>query len=180
MKPRVIIADPPWQYRNKGVNGAAEKHYPTMSVDELCALPVAQAAADDCALFLWATWPFLTEALHVIRAWGFTYVTGFPWIKVQGGPVVNPWLGMPIRPSYGTGWWVRGCSEPILIARRGRPDQPTGSFVGLLSERFEHSRKPESIYHIAESMPGPYLEMFARRRREGWQQWGNQLPEDVK
>ena len=67
----VIYADPPWRYERSKVQGAAEKHYPTMSIDELCALPVPELAAKDCALFLWATFPQLPEALRLIRAWGF-------------------------------------------------------------------------------------------------------------
>ena len=78
----IIYADPPWRYTAKKVQGAAENHYPTMSISELCALPVADLAAKDSALFLWATFPQLPEALRLIRAWGFTYKTvAFVWLK---------------------------------------------------------------------------------------------------
>ena len=104
-----VIADPPWPYRNNGVNGAAVNHYPTMSIEKICALPVANWCAADAVLYLWATWP---QVAH----------------------------------------------------------------VGLLSERFEHSRKPDSVHELAEQHPGPYLELFARRSREGWDTWGNEIP----
>ena len=78
----IIYADPPWRYSAKKVQGAAENHYPTMSIDELCALPVAELAAKDSALFMWATFPQLPEALRLIRAWGFTYKSvAFVWLK---------------------------------------------------------------------------------------------------
>ena len=78
----IIYADPPWRYTQKGLQGAAEHHYPTMSINELCALPVAELAAPDSALFLWATFPQLPEALRLIEAWGFTYKSvAFVWLK---------------------------------------------------------------------------------------------------
>jgi N6-adenosine-specific RNA methylase IME4 len=83
----------------------------------------------------------------------------------------------PLRPTFGTGWWVRGCSEPILIAKRGQAKHPKVPHVGLLSERFAHSRKPDSVHELAEQHPGPYLELFARRARKGWDAWGNELPD---
>ena len=76
----VILADPPWAYRNAGCRGCAANQYPTMGVDDICALPVADLAANDCVLLLWATWPQLSEAMRVIVACGFRYVTGFPWV----------------------------------------------------------------------------------------------------
>ena len=74
-KYNIIYADPPWHYESGKVQGAAENHYPTMSIDNLCALPVAELTAKDCALFLWATFPQLPEALRLIKAWGFQYKT---------------------------------------------------------------------------------------------------------
>lgn len=146
-----------------------------MAIEQICALPVGELAADDCALFLWATWPQMQEAMAVIKAWGFQYVTGFPWLKIVGAPSFDLWGLLTVKAQYGVGFWVRGCTEPLLIARRGNVKPPDGGFVGLLSENLRHSRKPENIYHIAERMPGPYLEMFARRPRAGWQSWGNEI-----
>ena len=180
MKYRVIIADPPWQYNNKDVRGGAEHHYPTMSTAEVCALPVGQLANDDSLLLLWANWAMLPDAMEVIKSWGFTYKTGFPWLKVQGGASVDLWGEINATPVWGTGWWVRGCTEMVLIAVRGKispePDPPLGL---LCSERFEHSRKPENLYEYAERWHGPYLELFARRDRQGWDRWGNEVESTV-
>ena len=171
----VIIADPAWRYNNSGQNGAAEHEYATMSVADICVLPVQQLAADDSVLLLWGTWPLLPDAMRVMQAWGFRYVTGFPWIKIAGEPSRDMWGELDIKPQFGVGFWVRGCSEFVFVGRRGNVRPPTENFVGLLSENFGHSRKPDSLHHYAESMPGPYLELFARRAREGWDVWGNQV-----
>ena len=176
---KLILADPPWSYRNGG-NGAAANHYPTMTTGNLLKLPVNRLAAPDAVLLLWATWPMLPDAMSLIDAWGFTYVTGLPWVKIAAPPVVDQ-DGLTARPSYGTGIWVRGCSEPILIARRGKARPATGNYVGLLCERLQHSRKPDNIYELAEGLlplapaaePPRHLEMFARRRRPGWDAFGH-------
>ena len=177
---RVIVSDPPWSYRNSGAEGAAAKHYPTMTTADICALPVAPVAATDSVLFLWATWPCLVDAFAVLSAWGFTYKSGLPWIKCQSDPSPDLWGELHVKPQFGTGFWVRGCSEPLLIAVKGSPKPPSGSMVGLLSPNFGHSRKPENVYHLAETLPGPYLEMFARRSRDGWDLFGNQAPGSIE
>ncbi|MDS3860157.1 MT-A70 family methyltransferase [Thermosynechococcaceae cyanobacterium BACA0444] len=163
-----IIADPPWAYSNRQ-NGAAAKHYPTMTAAQIKALPVSKLAERDCVLLLWATNPCLPNALDVIQAWGFTYKTAFPWIKLQNAESETL--------VYGTGYWIRGCSELILIASRGNAQAPRSSDLGILcSERFKHSRKPESLHDYAErNLPGPYLELFARETRPGWDSFGNEL-----
>ena len=176
MKYKVILADPPWQYDMNSGNGAAEKHYLTMSTDELCNLKVADICEDDSVLLMWATWPKLSEScLPVMDAWGFRYVTGFPWIKIEGWPVVDLFGDLRAKPTFGTGFWIRGATEPILIGKRGSPKPPDFDWVGLICERMQHSRKPSSLYEYAESMPGPYLELFARRKREGWDAFGNEI-----
>lgn len=172
-----ILADPPWAYANAGCRGAAANHYPTMTLSQISALPVSDMAAKNAVLLLWATWPQLCEGLEVIKAWGFEYITGFPWIKIIGDPSKTHWGEWNIKPQYGVGFWVRGCSEALLVARRGKVSPPINGFIGLLSENFSHSRKPENIYHYAEQLNGPYLELFARRKRLGWDSWGNQLIE---
>lgn len=182
---RLILADPAWRYSNVGVKGAAEGHYKaddatgraTMALDEICRLPVRAIADDDAVLLLWATWPLLVDAFRVIAEWGFLYVTGLPWIKITNDPSADLFGDVVVRPQWGSGWWVRGCSEPLLIAKRGkaRPPDEDRRFVGLLSENFAHSRKPDSVYQFAETLPGPYLELFARRRRPGWDAWGNEV-----
>ncbi len=179
MKYRTIIADPPWRYDRGGRTGGVDAQYPTMDVSAICALPVSNLARPNATLLLWGTWPKLEWAFQVIKAWGFYYVTGFPWIKIDG--MVGPDLfgDIQARPQYGIGYWVRGCSEPILIAKRGDPSLPVNGWVGLLSENLQHSRKPADLYQYAESLPGPYLELFARRKRPGWDVWGNQVASDI-
>lgn len=175
----VILADPPWSYSNSGTRGAALNQYPAMTNDDILRLPVADHAADDSVLLLWATWPKLAEVcLNVITAWGFKYVTGFPWVKVTDVSR-NLWGELQIKTPYGIGFWARGTSEPLLVARRGNPKPPPNGFIGLLSPNLAHSRKPDDIYEYAEAMPGPYLEMFARRRRRGWDAWGNEIDSDI-
>ncbi len=112
-------------------------------------------------------------------AWGFQYKTGFPWIKILDEPRMSLFGDMIIKPQYGVGFWVRGASEYVAIGTRGKVSPPNSGFVGLLSENFQHSRKPENIYEIAESLPGPYLELFARRRRDGWDAFGNEIEGSV-
>lgn len=175
----VIVADPPWQYRNGG-NGAAANHYPTMPTEQIAALPVANFAHDATVLLMWATWPHLESALEVGNAWRFAYVTGFPWIKVADPPWVDLWGRLLLRPKFGVGQWVRGATEVVLIWRMPKARPPATSWLGILSERMQHSRKPESLHEYAESMPGPYLELFARRARAGWDVWGNEVASDVR
>ena len=177
---RAILADPPWRYRNfsDAVHGAAIAHYDGMGEQELAAVPVASWAAEDAALFCWATWPKLDEAMRVVAAWGFEYVTAIPWVKV-----------LPeARTIYrGIGFWSMSASEVLLIARRGSPkrakiDPPV---IGLLTgeprvfyaPRTKHSAKPLEVHAWIEAMfpGGPFLELFARRERGMWTAWGNEL-----
>ena len=165
----VIIADPPWPYQNfsNRKQGAASAAYNLMSMDELIQMPVDKLALDNCILFLWGTWPKLPEAIDVVRAWGFEYVTGLPWVKLNKN-------GHSIY--YGVGFWVRGCSEYVVIARRGNVSPPRlEGFLGLMSPNLYHSRKPDSIHDLAETLSGPYLELFARRTRSGWDVFGNEI-----
>jgi len=170
----VILADPPWDYRNGG-NGRARAHYPLMTVPEICQLPVGALSLPDAVLIMWTTWPQLGGALQVVSAWGFEYVTGFPWVKVYDPPMVDLFGDFRAKPTWGTGAWVRGCSEPILIGRRGNARPPEKNWMGLVGKRFEHSKKPDNMHEYAESLPGPYLELFARRTRPGWDVWGNEV-----
>jgi N6-adenosine-specific RNA methylase IME4 len=180
VKYRVIVADPPWRAAEQfsKTAGRARKHYPAMTNAELCALPVRDLAEDDAILLLWVTWPQVKAAFNVISAWGFEYVTGFPWVKLCDDPFVDMFGNLIAHPVYGTGQWVRGCSEPIFICKRGTIPRPSTNFLGLLGKRMEHSRKPDTLYEYAEAFPGPYLEMFARRTRLGWDVWGNEVASD--
>jgi N6-adenosine-specific RNA methylase IME4/ParB-like chromosome segregation protein Spo0J len=162
----VILADPPWKFHLYGPDTArvAERHYPTMNVQELCAVAVAaDLATPDAVLFLWAPTPLLSDALNVMTAWGFEYVTNIVWVKDR----------------IGVGHWVRNQHELLLIGRRGEfPTPEPANRPGSVIEapRREHSQKPDEAYELIERMyPDlPKLELFARYTRLGWDVWGNE------
>jgi N6-adenosine-specific RNA methylase IME4 len=180
----VIYADPPWRfatYSDKGKGRSAEAHYDCLTIPEIKALPVADWAAPDSVLLLWATDPLLPRALEVIEAWGFTYKTvGFYWAKLNktvAAHLSGDWPLLAERDFFtGMGFWTRANPELCLLATRGKPKRQAGDVRKLLiAPRREHSRKPEEAYQrIERLLPGPYLEMFARRGRPGWAVWGNQ------
>lgn len=171
-----ILADPPWQFQNRTGKVAPEHRrllrYPTMELKEILELPVAKLAAARSHLYLWVPNALLPEGLRVMEAWGFTYRSNLVWYKVRkdGGP-----------DGRGVGFYFRNVTELLLFGVRGRMRTlpPGRRQVNLLcSRKREHSRKPDLIYDIIEACsPGPYLELFARFKRPGWDQWGN---EDVE
>ena len=138
----IIYADPPWRYSAKKVQGAAENHYTTMSIDELCALPVAELAAKDSALFMWATFPQLPEALRLIRAWGFTYKSvAFVWLKKN--KKADSWF-------YGLGFWTRANAEVCLLATKGKPKRISAGVGQLVfSPLRRHSQKLDELKEVA-------------------------------
>ena len=170
----VIYADPPWRYSAKNVQGAAEKHYPTMGIDELCTLPVSDLAAPDSVLFLWATFPQLPEALRLIKAWGFTYKSvAFVWLKKNRKS--EGWF-------YGLGFWTRGNAEICLLATRGHPKrQAANVHQFIISPIQEHSRKPEEARDKIVALMGdvPRVELFARQSPPGWDVWGNEVESTI-
>ena len=175
---RVILADPPWRFKNyseKGEGRNATSHYDCLSLDEIKALPVGDFAAKDCVLFLWATDPLLPAALDLISAWGFTYKTvGFYWAKTNRAADM---FGLTERDFFcGLGYWTRANVEQCLLATRGTPQRHAKDVRRLIiSPRREHSRKPDSIYdRIERLVDGPYLDMFSREKRPNWDSWGNQ------
>ena len=172
----VVLADPPWGGDPKyGPQERTRRHYPLMTAAQISSLDVGSVCKNDCVLVLWSTWMHLEDAFTVITSWGFSYRSGMVWVKTLEPPSIDMFGQFRGRLSFGLGRWVRGCSEPILIATRGRPKHPKIPFLGIISERLEHSRKPDDIYDFCESMDGPYLEMFARRRRDGWDCYGNEV-----
>lgn len=163
----VIYADPPWEYKNKNTGGSmnsgASSKYPTMSIEEICNLPVGNICNNDAALFLWATVPLLNHGFDVLAAWGFTYKTSFVWRKIM---------------SRGMGFWFRGQVEVLLLGIRGKvkafrmqiPNFYQSSVAGM-----RHSQKPSRFYEIIEDTGlEPRIELFARNRRDGWDSWGNE------
>jgi len=169
-----ILADPPWRFDNKTGKVAPEhrrlRRYPTMSLEEICALPVEQYAAKKSHLYLWVPNALLREGLLVLSKWGFTYKTTLTWFKVRkdGGP-----------DGRGVGFYFRNVTETILFGVKGslRTLAPGRRQVNLLATRKrEHSRKPDEFYGIVEACsPGPFLELFARTPREHWVQFGDEV-----
>jgi N6-adenosine-specific RNA methylase IME4 len=173
---RLIYADPPWTfttYSRKGKGRSAEAYYDCMSQRDIEALPVADWAADDCVLLLWTTDPLLPRAFDVIRAWGFTYKTVcFYWAKLN--KYADPSIYSDASFFTGLGFWTRANPELCLLATRGHPKRRRADVRKLIvSPRREHSRKPDEAYERIEALcQGPYLEMFARAARPGWDRWG--------
>lgn len=182
MKYDVILADPPWYFKNYSADDPHEvrdrgrgqqRHYPTMTEDEICALKIP--AADNAVLFLWSCWPILPQSLRVIEAWGFEYKTlAWEWVKS------NP-NGMGF--FMGMGYYTRANTEPCLLATRGNLPKPANRGIqALIYDRVrQHSRKPDDQYRKIEALyPNMrYLEMFARRRRPGWDVFGNEVSESI-
>lgn len=168
---RVIYADPPWKYNDSGATvdgslGKAERHYPGMTIDELCALPVQAHALDNSVLFMWVTAPFLLlkpGPREVLEAWGFTYKSHWIWHKV---------LGMH-------GHYSHVVHELVVIATRGdgQPDVTTDLPQSVITIRRpgEHSEKPDEVRKLITKhwTEGPYLELFGRKRVAGWSVFGN-------
>jgi N6-adenosine-specific RNA methylase IME4 len=174
-----IYADPPWSFRvwnkNTGTGRSAESHYSTMAMADIAALPVADLAAPDCVLFMWACWPSLPDALGIIEQWGFTYKTcGFDWMKARASQIEMFRDDGDVQ--VGMGYWTRANTEPCLLATRGKPKRLNADVrQGILEPRRQHSRKPDCVHgRIERLVAGPYLELFARAPREGWTVWGNQ------
>ena len=171
----VIYADPPWEfkvYSGKGKQRSAERHYDTMTIDDIKALgeKVDRLAAEDAALFLWAVWPELPGALEVIASWGFEYKTaGFVWVKQVSETNPDPFTGM--------GYWTRANSEPCLLATRGSPQRDAKDVPQVIMAPVgEHSQKPdEARSRIERLLVGPYLELFGRDPVPGWTVWGNEV-----
>lgn len=174
----IVLADPAWSYAvysSKGKGRSAEHHYPTMDLKDICALPVADIAAKDCALFLWATVPNLPQALEVMKSWGFRYkTTAFCWVKQT-----------PKRRGfhYGMGYWTRQNVELCLFGTRGSPRRISCGVPSLIiSPRGKHSQKPDEVRDRIVKLLGdlPRVELFAREATPGWSCWGNQAPGSIE
>ncbi|HLI68229.1 MAG TPA: MT-A70 family methyltransferase [Ktedonobacteraceae bacterium] len=173
-----ILADPPWQFTNRTGKMAPEHRrllrYPTMTLDDILDLPVADLSLPQSHLYLWVPNALIFEGLEVMKRWGFTYKTNLVWYKVRkdGGP-----------DGRGVGFYFRNVTELILFGTRGtlRTSQRGRRQVNvIISQKREHSRKPDELYDVIEGCsPGPYLELFARRARSGWKQWGNEAPQEA-
>ena len=171
----VIVADPPWRFKAGRSNRSTENHYATMPLDEIKALPVRGLAAEDCALFLWTTPPFLKQSMAVMDAWKFRYVsTGFVWLKMRADHISALFIDQDMFMSLGH--TSRKSSEICLLGKRGRPKRINANVREvIIAGRRAHSQKPDQFYDRAQKLyPGPYLELFSRTNRPGWMAWGNE------
>ena len=168
----IILADPPWPSVSTGARGNAADNYRLMTLEELCRVPVP--AAENCALFLWARSPALPEALQVMSAWAFRYVTvGFCWEKVTKTGA----------PHWGTGLYSRPSIELCLLGLRGKLEVRNHDVCQVIrARRGQHSRKPDEQYGLIERLFGelPRIELFARREIIGWDCWGLQVGEGAE
>lgn len=193
-----VMADPPWRFINRTGKIAPEHkrlaRYPTMELEEICALPVEQHLQEKSHCYLWVPNALLPDGLQVLKAWGFEYKSHIVWEKIRkdGGP-----------DGRGVGFYFRNVTEILLFGVRGKgirtlaPGRSQVNFIEaeepedttrtepdgdlLKTRKREHSRKPDEQYKIIESCSwGPYLELFGRGRREGWTVWGNQAEDDYK
>jgi N6-adenosine-specific RNA methylase IME4 len=174
----IILADPPWRFetwsRATGLGRSADQYYPTMTLENICELPVANLIEDNCALFLWCVWPSIFDARKVIEAWGFTYRTlAWEWVKL------NP-RGEGLH--LGLGFYTRSNVEPCLLAVKGDMPVAIRSEQNLLIAPVRgHSQKPDEQYaKIKRLYPeGKRLELFARQKWPDWDCWGNNVSESI-
>lgn len=184
----LIYCDPAWEhlaYSDKGLTKSPQMHYECMSLDEMKAMrdDILFASAPDCVCIMWTLWNFMDQAIDLMTTWGFEYKTGGVWNKVTKNG----------KQSFGTGYILRGSSEPFIIGTLGNPKIKNRStrnslFTGDIPDNLhdlanitinsllrEHSRKPPEMYEIIENLfEGDYLELFARTQRPGWNFWGNE------
>lgn len=175
-----IYADPPWRFQNRTGKIAPEHkrltRYDTMELEDIKSLPIQEIAADKCHLYLWVPNALLPDGLEVMKAWGFEYKGNLIWEKVRKD-------GAP--DGRGVGFYFRNVTEMLLFGVRGTSNRtlaPARSQVNLIrTQKREHSRKPDEIIPIIEKCsPGPFIELFARGKREGWTMWGDQAQEDYE
>ena len=186
---RAIVADPPWHFRartalqmsNWTSRRDAEKHYSVLGVDDIKALPVREIAMKDAHLFLWVTGPCLQQGFEVIKAWGFRYsAVAFTWIKLKRSFDAMQLRVLPTLESdlhVGLGLTTRKNAEFCLLARRGNARRISKSVREvILAPVREHSRKPDEAYHrVRQYCAGPYIDLFARAPRDGWDVWGDEV-----
>ena len=168
-KYNVILADPPWKYNDTCENGAiqskgADKHYPVMTIQQLCKLDIPTLCVDNCILFLWVTSPFLEECFEVINSWGFKYKASFVWDKIK----------------HNMGHYNSVRHEFLLMCIKGsfQPEEmKLYDSVISIEKTKKHSEKPEVFYEIIETLypTGKKIELFARKERKGWDSWGNEI-----
>ena len=179
----IIYADPAWSYTDKSKNrGGAVRHYETMSIEAIKSLPVGEISDTNSALFMWVTFPKLQEGLDAIKAWGFEFKTvAFVWIKTnkRTDPTQISFLPVESFDSFwGMGRWTRSNAEICLLATKGKPKRiDMGVHSVIYSPIDKHSKKPKETRDRIVRLLGdlPRVELFARQKVEGWDNWGNHL-----
>lgn len=172
-KYKIIYADPPWQYSDTHTSGAAEDHYGTMKIEDLCSMPVQKISDDQSVLLLWATYPLLEDALSLIKAWGFVYKTcAFQWVKKYPNN----------KYCISLGNYTRSNTEPCLLATKGKKINVLDNSISqlIITTRENHSKKPAEVREKIIRVFGdlPRIELFSRDKIEGWDCWGNEVPTD--
>lgn len=179
-KYKTIYADPPWRFQNRTGKVAPEhkrlNRYETMPLEDIMSLPVQQIADQKSHLYLWVPNALLPDGLAVMQAWGFEYKGNIIWEKIRKD-------GQP--DGRGVGFYFRNVTEILLFGTKGNNNRtlaPARSQVNLVrTQKREHSRKPDEIVSIIENCsPGPYIELFARGKRDGWDMWGDQASSDYE
>lgn len=177
-KYNIIYADPPWDYKQCNSRGTAKSHYNTMSTEDICRLPIKDIKTDDAFLFLWATFPNITEAFKVIEAWGFTYKTAaFVWVKKNKKSNTNFW---------GMGAYTRANAEVCLLGiskkTKSKEQVKARNIHQIIEAPIEnHSKKPDIVRDKIVQLLGdiPRVELFARQKPNGWDVWGNEVDSDI-
>ena len=176
-KYNIVYADPPWKYNDKcqmvGIHGqinGADNFYKTMSIEDICNLPISKISDKNCVLFMWVTMPKLNECLDVIKSWGFEYKTSaFTWVK-KNRKSDSLFMGM--------GRWTRANAEICLLATKGKPKRVSASVHSVIVSNIqEHSKKPNEARTRIVDLCGdlPRIELFARQYADGWDCWGNEV-----
>ena len=179
-KYNIIYADPPWKYNSRNnintrFGGGVFNKYSLMTMEEIKSLPISNLAEENCALFLWCTFPYLDKQIKLFDYWGFRYCTlGFSWIKT------NSKNG---KPFFGVGYYAKSNCEICLMGMKGQL-KPISNKVSsvIISPRREHSKKPDEVRNKIVELFGdlPRIELFAREKVEGWNSWGNEIESDVE
>lgn len=178
-----IAADPPWPFETRSPKGRGrgpEAHYATMTIKDICALPVKELAAKDAWLFLWVAGPQEHKWPEVMRAWGFEYsAVGFTWVKTNKNFNEDQLSFLPMGDRQfhmGGGYTTRKNTERVYLGKRGKPQRLDAGVRELIRANVrEHSRKPDEFFRRVERFcDGPRLELFARESRTGWTSWGNE------
>ena len=183
-KYQIIYADPPWKYRDKRQNPDSDRPakyggitYPVMDTGDICnmGIDLRPFLSENCMLFMWATFPNLSEALRVIKEWGFQYKTlGFSWIKTNRN---ND------KPFFGIGYYTKSNCEVCLIGVRGVPFKVSNKVSSVIISPMErHSQKPDIVRTKIVELCGEVsrIELFARRKVDGWDCWGNEVESDIE